>query len=258
MKIMNPSDAFPVNLGPSTTFQDRFRSVDDPENDPHINGSYFRKHPTWHIEFSAWKALHIHRYLKRKQINPKTIGEVGCGAGEVLRQLQLKMEPDARFWGWDVAPPAIEMAKTRENERLQFALADFGAIETPPLDLLLVLEVVDHVEHYFGFARMLKSRAELKLFSFSLDISAQSALRAGAFLQRRNVHNHLHHFNKETAISTLEYAGMKILDWQFVPALPGASKLATLARPIRSLLFKVAPELTVRLFGGYSLFILAR
>jgi hypothetical protein len=60
---------------------------------------------------------------------------------------------------------------------------------------------------------MLKTRAELKLFSFSLDISAQSAIRAGAFLQRRNVHSHLHHFSKETAISTREYAGFEILDW---------------------------------------------
>jgi 2-polyprenyl-3-methyl-5-hydroxy-6-metoxy-1,4-benzoquinol methylase len=167
------------------------------------------------------------------------------------------MEPDVRFWGWDVAPPAISMAKERENERLQFVLADFGAIQTPSLDLLLAMEVVDHVEHYLGFLKMLKSRASLKLFSFSLDISAQTALRAGAFLQRRNVHNHLHHFSKETAISALEYTGFKVLDWQLVPTLPGTSKLAAMARPIRSPLFALAPEFTVRLFGGYSLLVLA-
>jgi len=238
--------------------QARFASVSDPENDPHVNGSYFEKHPTWHIEYSAWKAKNIFSYLQRKDIHPKTIGEVGCGAGEVLNQLQQKMGPDVRFWGWDIAPPAIQMAKTRENERLQFALADFGTIETPGLDMLLVLEVVDHVEHYLGFLRMLKSRADLKLFSFSLDISVQSAFRPGAFLQRRNVHNHLHHFNKETALSVLQYTGFEIVDWCYLPNLAGTSTLGSLARPIRSLTYSFAPDFAVRMFGGYSLLVLAR
>jgi hypothetical protein len=254
---MSTSDFSMEASGVASSPQERFISVDDPEKDSHLNGEYFRKHPTWHVEYSPWKAEHIFRFLRSRNLDPKNIGEVGCGAGEVLKQLQGKLGPDVRFWGWDVAPPAIEMAKTRENSMLKFAVADFGAIETPKLDLLLVLEVVDHVEHYLGFLRMLKSRAALKLFSFSLDISVQSALRAGAFLQRRNVHNHLHHFNKETAISALEQTGFKILDWRFVPSLPGVSKLASLARPIRAPLFALAPELTARLLGGYSLFVLA-
>jgi len=254
---MSPNDLSEEGLGVVPSSQARFTSVEVPEKDPHVNGDYFRNHPTWHVEYSAWKAEHIFRFLQSKSLHPKSVGEVGCGAGEVLKQLQNKLGSDVRFWGWDVAPPAIEMAKTRENSMLQFALADFGAIETPELDMLLALEVVDHVEHYLGFLRMLKSRAALKLFSFSLDISVQSALRAGAFLQRRNVHNHLHHFNKETAISALEYTGFKVLDWRLVPSLPGASKLASLAKPIRSPLFALAPEFTVRLLGGYSLFVLA-
>jgi cyclopropane fatty-acyl-phospholipid synthase-like methyltransferase len=238
--------------------QERFVSVADPKSDPHVNGEYFQKHPTWHIEYSAWKAENIFRFLQEKKLAPKKVGEVGCGAGEVLKQLQLKMGSDVRFWGWDVAPPAIEMAKTRENERLKFALADFGTIETPQLDMLLALEVVDHVEDYLGFMRMLKSRAELKLFSFSLDISVQSAMRPGAFLQRRNVHNHLHHFSKETVLSVLEYTGFEILDWCYPPNLASASTLATLAKPVRVLSHAIAPDLTVRMFGGYSLLVLTR
>jgi hypothetical protein len=235
----------------------RFVSIADPDADQHLNGEYFKKHPTWHVEYSPWKADNIYRFLKRKQLDPRTICEVGCGAGEVLRQLQLKMDPECRFWGYDVAPPAIELAKQRENERLSFELADFGAIQTPRHDLLLILEVVDHVEDYIGFLRMLKTKADLKLFSFSLDISAQSALRKGAFAQRRNVHSHLHHFNKETAISSLEYAGYEIID-SFYPSNFANSQLAKLAKPIRQLSFGMAPDLTVRLFGGYSLMVLAR
>jgi hypothetical protein len=135
VRIMDSTDLSNGNMVAGAVPQARFTSVSDPENDPHVNGSYFAKNPTWHVEYSAWKANNIFRFLKRKNLHPKVIGEVGCGAGEVLKQLQSRMGPDVRFWGWDVIPPAIEMAKTRENERLHFSLADFEAIETPPFGL---------------------------------------------------------------------------------------------------------------------------
>jgi len=234
-----------------------FTSVVDQTTDPHINGEYYKHNPTWHVEHSPWKAANIYRFLQQKQLQPKSICEVGCGAGEVLRQLQMKMGPECTFSGYDIAPTAIELAKTRENERLHFELADYGAIDTPHVDLLLALEVVDHVEDYFGFLRMLKHKAEWKIFSFSLDISVQSALRVGAFDQRRKEHSHMHHFNAETALGALEYTGFEIVDYIYPPNLT-FSRAAKMAKPVRSAFFKLAPELAVRLFGGYSLLVLAR
>jgi len=236
----------------------RFTSVRNPQADAHINGEYFKKNPTWHVEYSPWKAEFIHSFLERRKLYPKTIVDVGCGAGEVLALLQKKMAPDCRFWGYDIAAPAIEMAKAKENDRLQFALADFGEIETPRFDFLMALEVIDHVEDYIGFARALRQRAEWKFFSFSLDISVQSALRRHAFTQRRVHHSHLHHFNTQTALATLEYAGYEIVDYFYRPPNVTISKIATLARPIRKVAFNLNPELAVRLFGGYSLLVLAR
>ena len=235
-----------------------FTSVVDPADDPHVNGEYFRKNPTWHVEYSPWKAGNIHRLLVKRDLKPKSICEVGCGAGEVLRQLQLKMPSNCTFSGYDVAPHAIEIAKRNgENEHLQFAVADFGELDTPFYDLLLILEVVDHVEDYYGFLRMLKKKADWKLFSFSLDISVQSAFRSGAFTQRRNVHSHMHHFNKETVLGTLEFAGYEIVDY-FYPSNLAISSLAKLAKPIRTAFFKLNPDFAVRMFGGYSMMVLAR
>jgi SAM-dependent methyltransferase len=237
--------------------QPLFSTIANAESDPHLNGKYLECNPTWHVEFSPWKADNVHRLLKEKQIHPRTVSEVGCGAGEVLRLLQLKMDSECRFWGYDVAPPAIEMAKKRENEKLRFELADYPAIETPRSDLLLVLEVVDHVEHYLGFLRSIRNRAEWKLFSFSLDISVQSALRSGVLQRRREVHSHLHHFNKETALAALRETGYQVFDCFYPPLFP-YSTLARLAKPIRQMAFNLSPDLTARLFGGYSLMVLAR
>lgn len=241
----------------ATDVRPRFSSVKEPEADPHINGEYLKTHPTWHVEFSPGKAANIEHLMRRNALQCKTVCEVGCGAGEVLRQLQLRMPPDARFWGYDVSPQAIEMAKSRENDRLKFDVADFGELETPPFDLLLVLEVVDHIEDYLGFLRMLKSRATWKIFSFSLDISVQSALRSGALLQRRQIHSHLHHFNKETVIQSLKDTGYDIVD-AFSPAQTIATNpVAKLLKPLTALTYRFSPDLTVRLLGG-SLLVLAR
>ena len=228
---------------------------------PHINGEYLRNNPGWHAATSEWKAGEIMKMLDRHNLLPKTVGEVGCGAGEVLRQLQLRMPPDCEFIGYDIAPTAIEMCKERENDRLHCELADVCAIETPPFDLMLILEVVDHVEDYFSFLRTLKSRSTYKLFHFSLDLSVQNALRKGALLKQRDVYVHLHYFNKETILRTLEETGYEIVDHFYTPfgiKFAGGGVGKWVIRPLRRSFFQVNEDLAVRILGGYRLLVLAR
>lgn len=247
----------PIGDDPARRNRLPFSTVADPTSDPHLNGKYFEHNPTWHVEYSPWKAENVYRFMQRNKLNPKTICEVGCGAGEVLKQLQQRMDPECQFWGYDVAPPAIELAKKRENDKLQFALADFPAIETPDTDLLLILEVVDHVEDYLGFLRAIRNRAEWKIFSFSLDISVQATLRGGELLRRREIHSHLHHFNKDLALAVLRDTGYEIVDHIYPPTF-AYSTLAKVALPIRKLAFALNQDFTARVFGGFSLLVLAR
>ena len=229
-------------------------------SNPHINGEYLRKNPDWHVSTSAWKAGEIMKMLDRHHVAPKTIGEVGCGAGEVLRQLQLKMRPECNFFGYDISPQAIEMSKSRENDRLHFAVADVCTAATPPFDLMLILEVVDHVEDYFGFLRALKPKSTYKLFHFSLDLSVQNAIRSGALLKQRDVYVHLHYFNKETMLRTLEETGYEILDYFYTPfgiRFSGGG-VGKLIKPLRWLLFHIHQDFAVRVLGGYRLMVLSR
>lgn len=54
----------------------------------YIDGAYLEKNPLWHVDESSFKAKHILRMLQENHLQPKSICEVGCGAGEVLKLLQ--------------------------------------------------------------------------------------------------------------------------------------------------------------------------
>lgn len=226
----------------------------------YLNGEYLAKNPLWHLEESEWKAVQITRMLQKNQISPATVCDVGCGAGEVLRQLQKTLNNDCKLYGYDVSPQAIELALCRANERLHFCLGDLCVVEGAWFDLILALDVFEHVEDYYGFLRQLKAKAHYKIFHIPLDISAQTVFRKNGLLKRRFLHDHLHFFSKETALQALQDAGYEVLDWFYTARTIelGDAFGQRLLRVPRRLCFALHNELTVRMLGGYSLLVLAR
>src|SRR5512146_2806150 len=130
----------------------------------YTSGAYVEKVPDWHVEESAGKAWQILRLIKRNRLEPRTIADVGCGAGEVLRRLQMALPPQTRFVGFAISARAIELALTRANERITFTLGDIQQDTAAHFDVLLVLDVVEHVEDYFAFLRALKDKSDYKIF----------------------------------------------------------------------------------------------
>ena len=226
----------------------------------YVNGEYLAKNPLWHLEESEWKAVQIKRMLQKNQISPATVCDVGCGAGEVLRQLQKTAGAECEFYGYDVSPQAIELAVCRANLKLHFEVADLCDISGTCFDLLLALDVFEHVEDYYGFLRQLKAKARYKIFHIPLDISVLTVFRKNGLLKRRFLHNHLHFFSKETALQALQDAGYEVLDHFYTArAIQLGDALGQrLLRIPRKLCFALHRELTVRMLGGYSLLVLAR
>ena len=226
----------------------------------YLDGEYLAKNPAWHVEESAWKARQVLRMLLQNSVAPKTVCDVGCGVGEVLRQLQGKLDRECVYWGYDISPQAIELAETRASERIHFELADFGQETDKFFDLILVLDVIEHLPDYFSFLQKLKARGVYKIFHIPLDLSVQTVLRKNGLLKRREMYAHLHYFSKETALRTLSDAGYEVLDCFYTPrsidfgSAPGQMFL----RLPRRLLFTIHKDFTARLLGGFSLLALAR
>ena len=226
----------------------------------YISGEYARRNPAWHVGESSWKAKQIIKMFLKHSLKPKRICDIGCGAGEVLRQLQGLLGNECVFEGYDISPGAIAMCLPKANERLHFTLGDGPAIAQDSFDLVLVLDVIEHLEDYFGFLRRLKGIGRYTMFHIPLDLSVQTVLRPHGLLKRRESHYHLHYFTKQTAVRMLEETGYEVADCMFTPRnldLPG-NMMQTLLKLPRRVGFAVSKELTVRLLGGFSLMVLAK
>ena len=223
-------------------------------------GEYLRRNPGWHVGESAWKASQILRMLNRNRLTPKTVCDVGCGAGEVLRQLQEHLNRDCIFCGYEISPQAFELSATRANETLHFRLADIREEKDAFFDLILVLDVFEHLENYFSFLRDLKPRGRHKIFHIPLDLSVQTVLRRYGLLKRRDLYGHLHYFTKDIALRTLDDVGYEVLDYFYTPRSVelGSGPMEQLLKLPRILSFTIAKDLTVRVLGGFSLLVLAK
>ena len=222
-------------------------------NDRYTGGDYLADNPGWHVADSAWKAEQILAGLGPARV--QTVCEVGCGAGEVLVQLQRRLAA-VRLVGYDIAPAAIELARPRATEALEFRLEDaVGSSEH--FDLMLVIDVVEHVENPIGFLRALRPKADRTVLHVPLDLSAQAVLRPQRLMRARHRVGHLHYFTRETALATIEDAGYRILSARFTAVAldrPVQSRKARLARMPRRCLPR---PLAARLLGGFSLLVVA-
>lgn len=225
----------------------------------YLDGSYLEKHAGWHAEDAPWKAAHVLRMVRRHGLRPARVADVGCGAGEVLARLQDAL-PGSMLTGFDVSPDAIALAAPRATARLAFCQDDVTQWDGDPFDLLLALDVFEHVPDYLGFLRALRGVSRSFIFHIPLELSAKNVLRSGALAASLDLYGHLHYFTRSTALDALRYAGFAVVDWFYTASgLELASRTFgnKVLRIPRRVLFAVAPELCVRLLGGYSLLVLA-
>lgn len=228
--------------------------------DIYADGTYLRENETWHEEDSLWKAQQIRKIIDRNALSPSSICEVGCGAGEILIQLSELLGDDKEYCGFEISPQAYRICEPKTRSNISFFLRDFFEDPVESFDIVMAIDVFEHVEDYFGFLRRLKPKGEHKIFHIPLDLSVQSVLRAAPILKHRQSVGHIHYFTKETALATIEDTGYDIVDYFYTSSLdlPNRSWKSKLLKIPRALAFFVNEDLAVRILGGYSLLVLAR
>jgi cyclopropane fatty-acyl-phospholipid synthase-like methyltransferase len=225
------------------------------------DGTYLSNNPSWHEEDSPWKATQITKIINKNDINLQTICEIGCGAGEILNCLANKFNKKVILSGYEISPQAFEICKTKQRQNLKFFLQDFFSEDTPMFDVLMAIDVFEHIENYFDFLRKFKNKGKYKIFHIPLDLSAQSILRTTPILKARETAGHIHYFTKETALAALTDTGYEIVDCFYTNSaidLPNRGWKANLLKLPRKIFFAINQDLAVRVLGGFSLLVLTR
>ena len=220
---------------------------------------YAQNNPTWHEGDAPWKARQIERMIKQNKLDFKDICEIGCGTGEILLNLEREF-PDVQLSGYEIAPQAYERAVVKSTSSTSFYLEDLLASADKHFDLLLAIDVMEHVEDYLSFLKKLRPMARYKILHIPLDLSVQSLARARPILDLRRDVGHIHYFFKQTALASLEDCGYRVVDHFYTASrleLPNQARSSRFMRLPRKALYSVSADLAVRVLGGYSLMVLA-
>lgn len=225
----------------------------------YLGSDYLERNPTWDLEDSPWKVDQVLRMVRAHNLVPSSIAEVGCGAGAVLAGIR-RAFPDARLYGFDIAPGAAKFWKKYADARIEFTLGDFFEQRDRRYDLILLLDVIEHLSNPFDFLSRLRSRAAHFIFHFPLDLCAVSVLREQPLLHVRRKVGHIHYFTKGLALALIAECGYHLTDWFYTGAAfstPQCTSKTRLASLPRRIAYAIAGDAGVRLLGGETLMILA-
>lgn len=219
------------------------------------DGCYAAKNPGWHEKDAPWKARQVLSLLSDRNLRPESIVDIGCGTGGVLEVMAGALS-GRRLVGYDPSLQALGMV-TR-SDRVEIRAGTAKDVHEH-YDLLLSLDVFEHVEDYIGFLRSLRPLADWFVFHIPLDASAQTVMREKPLLYARSTVGHLHYFTRGTALATLETAGFLIADDRllFPRDMPGRRAKTRIANIPRALGRRLSPQLSARILGGSTLLVLA-
>lgn len=230
-------------------------------DDIYIDGTYFNNNPDWGIRDSAFKANLILHLLTRNNIVPKEVTEIGCGAGGVLEKLSQEIKANIDYFGYDISPQAISLARPKENDKLKFFNEDF-LTKNIHTDVLLLIDVIEHIDDYYGFLQKLKPKGNYFVFHIPLDLAFRMMMKPQILLQQRQSVGHLHYFTREMVQWFLKDKGFEILDWFYTKPVTdiNAEKgfKRGIKRKLRNLSFSISKDISVKLWGSYSMMILAK
>jgi SAM-dependent methyltransferase len=225
----------------------------------YLNGEYLSQNPTWDIEDSPWKAAIIARLLLDNNAAPSTLADVGCGAGQVLVELR-RAFPQAHFEGFDISPDAERFWAGGRAFGIKLSVGNFFEVAQPRYDVLLALDVIEHLQNPFEFLGQLLGRASYFVFHFPLDLSVVSVLREIPLLHVRRKVGHIHYFTRNLALELLRECGYDVVDARYTgaaftsPQRGWKSRLVALPRRI---LFALNHDFGARVVGGETLMVLA-
>lgn len=125
--------------------------------------------------------------LHANVVDPLTVCDVGCGAGEVLARLARFYDSDVAFSGYEISSQAFGICRQKATGNLHFYRQDVLAQRDARFDV---------VENYPEFLRQVRTLGTYKIFHIPLDLSVQTVIRVAPLLRYRESVGHIHYSSK--------------------------------------------------------------
>lgn len=222
------------------------------------DGTYLKNNPDWNAGDAIFKANKILKLLEKHKLALQSVCEVGCGSGEMLVQLSSKL-PNVNFLGVDISQDAIDIAKTKETSQTRFELRDITSDQPiQRFDLILVIDVIEHIENYLQFLRSIRRRSTYTVFHIPLDMCMWSLFREKMLIETKERVGHIHTFTEDFIKSILKDCGYNIIDRVYTePNLKPLKAKQKLIEFVRKTIFKINKRFCSKTIGGMSILILA-
>ena len=230
-----------------------------PVDDRYTGGGYLANNSDWHEGGASWKAEQVARMMARHRLRPESICDVGCGTGGVLDSLRSHLPMEPRLTGYEIAEQAIELAPSERRATIEFINGSHEG-DDRRFDLVLALDVFEHLEDYYGFLRSLRKKAPLAIFHIPIDTAVTSVLRPGPVLRSYRKVGHIQHYTPTLALEALRHVGYRIVDHEHtIPARVAVptSIRGRLGKAARLSLARLDLDLGARLVPGFPLLVLA-
>ncbi len=220
--------------------------------------TYLKNNPAWHEADAPFKARKILELLSPVKDSINTVADVGCGSGEILVQLSKQLPQNINFYGFDISQQAIAIAQSRTTDRLHFECKDLAQKSDASFyDLLLVIDVIEHIDNYFSFLNSLSNKSKYTIFHIPLDISVWSLFREKMLIESKQRVGHIHNFTEDFIKSILSDYGYIIISQLYTePTFETVSAKQKVVNSIRKLLFRVNRKFCTKFIGGYSILLL--
>jgi SAM-dependent methyltransferase len=225
----------------------------------YISNDYLASNPSYHEEDGVWKAARVAEMMRECQVRPTSLCDIGCGSGRVLFELRT-VYPAAELYGYDIAPNAMHFWGKYEAANIHFQIGDFRQTNRRYYDVVLLLDVIEHLANPEEFLTALHGAAKYYILHVPLDLSALAVILDDRLLNVRQKVGHLHFFTKDLALSLMRESGFEVISWHYTGVASTAPNRnwKSLLRSLPGRLARGNKDWWVKVLGGETLLILAR
>lgn len=148
----------------------------------------------------------IHRTLSNRLADAGRVLEIGCGRGLVLQYLRAQ---GLDCWGCEPGAPNV-LASIRPYVFLEKEFSDLDAQFRQGIDVLLLLDVLEHIEDDVGFLQKMKA-GFLSARAVVLTVPARSEL----WSNYDEYYGHYRRYDRATLTAALDQGGFRVVGQRY-------------------------------------------